>query len=128
MECLRRSAAGAGASALAAEAVDGVVVARRDGTARDDLKDLAVAVRDQPGIRAVVLMGAQDGGGVAMVATVPEGGGLTASELLGQATGAIGGGVPQNPTLAVGGGRDPAGIDTALDLARAAAGLPTGTG
>ena len=36
-----------------AQAVDGVVAARVDGLARDDLRSLAVAVRDRPGVRAV---------------------------------------------------------------------------
>ncbi|HYZ97593.1 MAG TPA: alanine--tRNA ligase, partial [Acidimicrobiales bacterium] len=48
---LRRQAAGSRAAELAAQASDGVVVARVDGTARDALRDLAVAVRQQPGVR-----------------------------------------------------------------------------
>ena len=46
---VRRQVASAGAGELAAQAVDGVVVARRDGLTRDEVKDLALAVRDQPG-------------------------------------------------------------------------------
>src|SRR5438270_463858 len=67
---LRRAAAGDAAQDLAVNAVDGVVVARVDGTTRDELKDLAVAVRDRPQIRAVVLGGVPEGGGVALVAAV----------------------------------------------------------
>ncbi len=52
---LRRQAARSGADDLVALAVDGVVVARVDGLERDDLRELALAVRDHPGIRAVVL-------------------------------------------------------------------------
>ncbi|MCL4133730.1 UNVERIFIED_CONTAM: hypothetical protein GTU68_028258, partial [Idotea baltica] len=42
------------AGELAEAAVDGVVVARIDGMSRDQLKDLAVAVRDQEAVSAVV--------------------------------------------------------------------------
>ena len=63
----------AGPPTSAAGAVDGVVVARVDGLGRDELRDLAVAVRDQPGVRAVVLGGAPEGGGVALVAAVTPG-------------------------------------------------------
>jgi len=125
---LRKQAAGAGAAALAAEALDGIVVARRDGMDRDGLKDLAVAVRDQPGIRGVVLIGEPEGGGVALIAAVTKDSGLNASGLIGDAAKAVGGGGGKAPDLAVAGGRDASKIDQALDLARAAAGLPTGTG
>ena len=61
-------------------AVDGVVVAGVDGLDRDDLRELALAVREQPGIRAVVLGGAPEGGGAALVAAVATGSGLNAGD------------------------------------------------
>jgi alanyl-tRNA synthetase len=128
VEGLQRAAASAGAAGLAAEAVDGVVVARRDGVTPPELKDLAVAVRDQPGVRAVVLAGAPPKGGVSLIAAVRKDSGLDASKLLADASKAVGGGAPKDALLAQGGGRSPEHIDAALDLARAAAGLPTGTG
>ncbi|HEX8803128.1 MAG TPA: alanine--tRNA ligase, partial [Acidimicrobiales bacterium] len=64
---LRRAAAGNQAAELAAGAVDGVVVVRLDGTGRDDLRELALAVRARPGVRAVVIGGEPEGGGVALV-------------------------------------------------------------
>ena len=128
VEGLRRSAATAGAAALAADAVDGVVVARRDGVPPPELKDLATAVRDQPGVRGVVLAGAPPKGGVSLIAAVRRDSGLDASVLLADAAKAVGGGAPKDPLLAMGGGRSLEHIDAALDLARAAAGLPTGTG
>jgi alanyl-tRNA synthetase len=128
VEGLRRSAATSGAAELAAEAVDGVVVARRDGVTPPELKDLATAVRDQPGVRGVVLAGAPPKGGVSLIAAVRRDSGLDASVLLAEASKAVGGGAPKDPHLAQGGGRSPEHIDAALDLARAAAGLPTGTG
>ena len=64
IKTLRRQAAGSRAAELAAAAVDGVVVARVDGLAPDEVRDLAVAVRQQPGIRAAVIGGEKpDGGG-----------------------------------------------------------------
>ena len=123
LKAAQRAAAAAGAGGLAAGAVDGVVVARRDGAGRDELKDLAVAVREQAGIRAVVLGGAPPGGGVALVAAVRPGSGLVASELLAGAARTVGGGGGRAPDLAVAGGRDPGRLDEALEQARAAAGV-----
>jgi alanyl-tRNA synthetase len=75
VKALRSKLATGGADDLAAHAVDGVVVARVDGLGRDDLRSLAVAVRDRDGIRAVVLIGAPEGGGVALVAATAAGSG-----------------------------------------------------
>jgi alanyl-tRNA synthetase len=122
LKALRRQAAGAGAGQLAAQAVDGVVIARSDGGAREDLKDLAVAVRDQPGIRAVVLIGEPEGGGVALVAAVAKDSGLDAPGLLKDAAKVVGGGGGGKGDVATAGGRDASKIDEALALARTAAG------
>jgi alanyl-tRNA synthetase len=118
---LRRKAAGNRAAELAATAVDGVVVARVDGTARDEVRELALAVRQQPGIRAVVIGGEPEGGGVALAAaSVP--GGIEARLLIADAARTVGGGGGgKNPELAVAGGRDASRLDEALDQARAAA-------
>ncbi len=120
---LRKAGASGRAGDLAAAALDGVVVARVDGTTRDDLRDLALAVRDQPGVRAVVLGGAPEGGGAALVAVVTKDSGLLASDLIAAAARTVGGGGGKNPDVAVAGGRDPGRLDEALDQARAAAGL-----
>ncbi|MDH3682315.1 MAG: DHHA1 domain-containing protein, partial [Acidimicrobiia bacterium] len=111
------------ASALAAAARDGVVVSRIDGTGRDELKDLAVAVREQHGVRAVVLGGAPDGGGAALVATVSPDSGLDAGALIADAAKAIKGGGGRGAELAMAGGKDPEGLDEALALAAQAAGV-----
>jgi alanyl-tRNA synthetase len=121
LKAAQRAAAGAGAADLAADAVDGVVVARRDDLGRDELKDLAVALRQQPGVRAVVLGGAPATGGVALVAAVVAGSGLNASELLADAARTVGGGGGKAPDLAVAGGRHADRLDEALGQARAAA-------
>ncbi|MEZ5342305.1 MAG: alanine--tRNA ligase [Acidimicrobiales bacterium] len=62
IKTLRKQLALGQSSELAATAVDGVVVARVDGPSRDDLRELVLAVRDQPGVRAVVIGGAPQGG------------------------------------------------------------------
>ena len=66
---LERQAAAGRSGELAEQAVDGIVIARVDGLDRDGVRDLAVAVRDRAGIKAVVLGTAPDGGGVTIVAT-----------------------------------------------------------
>jgi alanyl-tRNA synthetase len=119
---LRKAGASGRASELASAAVDGVVVARVDGTTRDDLRDLALAVRDQPGVRAAVLGGAPEGGGAALVAAVAKGSGLVASDLIATAARTVGGGGGKSPEVAIAGGRDPSRLDEALDQARVAAG------
>ncbi len=122
LRALRRQAATGRASELAATAVDGVVVARADGVPRDDLRDLAVAIRDL-GLRAVVLGGAPDEGGVALVAAAAKDSGLDASALIADAARTVKGGGGKSPDLAVAGGKDASALDEALDQARAAAGL-----
>jgi alanyl-tRNA synthetase len=122
IKALRRQGAGGRAKELAAEAIDGVVVARIDGTTRDELKDMALAVRDQPGVRAVVLGGTPDSGGVALVAAVAKGTGLDASSLIADAARTVGGGGGRGADVAIAGGRDPSRLDEALDLARSAGG------
>ncbi|MFN7149954.1 MAG: alanine--tRNA ligase, partial [Microthrixaceae bacterium] len=55
LTALRRELAGNQAVGLESSAVDGAVVALVEAESRNDLRDLAVALRDRPGIRAVVL-------------------------------------------------------------------------
>ncbi len=121
---LRRQSARGQAAGLVEAAVDGIVVARVDDMDRDDLRELTLAVRDQPGIRGVVLAGAPTGGGAAIVAAVRADSGLHASELITDAARAVKGGTGKNAELAVAGGKDPAALDHALALVRAAAGIP----
>jgi alanyl-tRNA synthetase len=122
---LKAASARAEGPALAAEAVNGVVVARRDGLVQDQLRDLALAVRDQPNIKAVVLGGSPEDGKVALVAVVSKVGreaGLDAGAILAEAAKAVQGGGSKNPDIAMAGGRNVGGIDDALKLAAKAAG------
>jgi alanyl-tRNA synthetase len=125
LKSLQQAAAGARSGELAAQAVDGVVVARLDGVERDGLRDLAVAIRDHDAIRAVVLAGAPEGGGVALVGAVDPEAGLSAVDLLDQAAKTVQGGFGRkgNPDLIVAGGKNTEAIDDALGQVREAAGI-----
>jgi len=94
-----------------------------DGTGRDELRELAMAVRSRPGIRAVVVGGEPHTGGAALVAAAAKDGGVNAGELIADAARTVKGGGGKGAELAVAGGRDPSRLDEALDQARAAAGI-----
>jgi alanyl-tRNA synthetase len=124
VKSLRSQAARGRAGELAANAVDGLVVARVDGLPADQLRELALGIRDQAAVRGVVLMGTPDGDRVAVVAGVKADAGLPdAPTLVREATGGKGGG--SDPTLALGGGRDVAGIEAGLTGVRTLLGLPS---
>jgi len=111
------------AAELAVGAVDGIVVARVDGLGRNEMKDLAVAVRNRDGVRAAVIGGAPDGGGAALVAAVRPDGGLEAGALIADGAKAIKGGGGKGAEVAMAGGKDPSGVDEALALSSSAAGI-----
>ena len=118
---LRRKASGDRAGELAAAAADGLVVARVDDVDRNELRDLAVAVRDRDGVTAVVLATPPARGGVAFAAAVVPGAGWHASDLLSDALKLVGGGGGRNPDFATAGGKDAARLDEALEAVRQAA-------
>ncbi|NNE72690.1 MAG: alanine--tRNA ligase [Acidimicrobiales bacterium] len=120
---LEQAAALGSTGDLVNTAVDGVVVARVDGLDQAALRDLAVAVRDDVSIKAVVLGSAPSGGGAALAAAVTDDSGFDAGELIAEGKKAIQGGGRPAPDLATAGGKNPDGLDDALDAARAAAGL-----
>jgi alanyl-tRNA synthetase len=123
LKSVRKAAAGSQAKDMAQAAESGVVVARVDGIDRAEIKDLAVAIRDQGDVRAVVLGGSPEGGGVALVAAVTPDAGVEASALLADASKLVQGGGKPAPDLMMVGGRDVSSIDAALDAARQAAGI-----
>jgi alanyl-tRNA synthetase len=108
------------AKGLAAMAAGGVVVARRDGLDPDRLRDLAQSTRTTAGLRAVVLGGSPDGGRANLAVSADPGGGdpVDAGALVKQIAPLLGGGGGGSPEMAVAGGKDPSGIDRALDEAR----------
>ncbi|MEZ5323070.1 MAG: alanine--tRNA ligase [Microthrixaceae bacterium] len=116
---LRRRLAQAEAGELADSAVDGVVVARVEAETRDDVRDLAVSLRDLPGVDIAVLMASPGGKGVAVVAAVDPSRGIDAGSLIAEAVAEVGGGGGRGEHLATAGGRHPERIDAALDIVRA---------
>ncbi len=120
---LETAAAVGRAGELAEAAEDGVVVVRVDGLDQNALRDLAVAIRDRDGVRAVVLGSAPAGGGAALASAVTPDSGLDAGDLIADAKKAIGGGGRPAPDLATAGGKNPDGLDDAMASARTAAGL-----
>ena len=120
---LRQAASSDQSGVLAQQAVDGVVVALVEGVDRGQLRDLAIATRDRPGVAAVVLGAAPEGGGAALVAAVAPDCDLNAGELIAEAAATIGGGGGRDAKLAVAGGRDPSRLEEALSQVRAAAGI-----
>ena len=124
LKSVRASMAAGEGKELAATAVDGVLVLRRDGLTMDQLKDLAVSVRNEPGIRAVVLVGTPDGERVVVAAAVAKDSGLVAGELAVTAARTTGGGGnAKAPEVATAGGKDVTKIDDALAAVRAQLGL-----
>ncbi len=113
------------AASLAATASGGVVVARRDGLSPDLLRDLAQSARTSAGLRAVVLGGSPDGHKAALAVSADRNGGgsadrsrVHAGDLVKQIAPLLGGGGGGSPEMAVAGGKDPGGIDRALEEAR----------
>ncbi|MFM2182189.1 MAG: hypothetical protein RJB61_483 [Actinomycetota bacterium] len=120
LKALRGRLAAGRAEELAGHASSGVVVTRVDGLAPNDLRDLAVAVR-QRGVDIVVLGGISDSGGVSLVAAVAPASGRVAGDLIRDAAKAVGGGGGGKGDIATAGGKNPAGLDEALRIAEAAA-------
>ncbi len=121
LKVLRSRLASGRAGELAATATDGVVVQRVDGLETNELRELALAVRNHAGVDVVVLAGATGGGGVGLVAAVTPATAIQAASLIKDAARAVGGGGGGKGDVATAGGRDPSGIDDALRLAAEAA-------
>ena len=125
LKALRGKLALGRAGELAAAGVDGRVITRIDGLSPGDLRDLAVAVRQQAGVEIVVLGGVTDTGGVSLVAAVTPASGTAAGDLIKDAAKAVGGGGGGKGDIATAGGKNPEGLDEALRIAAAAAGVVT---
>jgi len=123
LKALRTQAVRAEARQLAAGAVGGYVVTRRDGLPSDQLRQLVLAVRAEPGVQVVVLIGSPDGQRVALVAAVAKGAGVEPGPLLGEAARLVGGGGGGKGDVAVAGGRDPSRIDEAVAHVRSRLGM-----
>jgi alanyl-tRNA synthetase len=109
------------ARTLAEGAHDGVVVSRADGRPGEELRSLAGAVRHQASATVVVLAGASPGGTAALAASTD--GAIDAAALVREVASLIGGGGGGSSEVALAGGKNPAGIDAALDAVRAQLGI-----
>jgi alanyl-tRNA synthetase len=128
---LRSKQAVADAGALVAEAVDGVIVVRRDGVAGDDLRRITIAARDALGSGVVAILGASPDGKKAAIAVAVSKDlverGVSAAAIGGPVAKALGGGTGKNPDFVQGGGQNVAGLDDALALARESATAAVGS-
>jgi alanyl-tRNA synthetase len=110
------------AKELAGKAQGGVLIARRDGATPDDLRRLALAVRDSMGSGVVALVGASPDGtkaGLAVAVSADlQARGVSAAEVAGDAARTLGGGTARNPELVTGGGPRVENIEAALEQAR----------
>jgi alanyl-tRNA synthetase len=102
---------------LAALAQDGLVVSQIDGLAATDLRDLALAVRQQANVKVVVLGGVTDAGGVSLVAASVPGVLDNTSDLIKEAAKCVGGGGGGKGDIATAGGKNPEGLSEALRMA-----------
>ena len=122
VETARAREATAEAAALAADASDGVVAARRDGLDPGELRRLALATRDAAGSGVVALVGVgpdqkKAGLAVAVSNDLVERG-VSAADVAATAAKALGGGTAKNTEVVVGGGTNVDEIDEALALVR----------
>jgi alanyl-tRNA synthetase len=122
IKALRGQLATGRAAELAGAAVNGAVITRVDGISPGDLRDLALAVRQQAGVHTVVLGGVTDTGGVSLVAAVTAESGRVAGDLIKDAAKAVGGGGGGKGDIATAGGKNPEGLDEALRIAAEAVG------
>jgi len=119
---LRSKQAVAEAGGLVNEAVDGVIAVRRDGVAGEDLRRIALAARDALGSGVVVIVGASPDGTKAAVAVAVSKdlveAGVSAAAIGGPVAKLLGGGTGKAPDFVQGGGKNVAGLEDALALAR----------
>lgn len=117
LKVLRAKLAAGRATEIAGEAKEGLVVTRIDGMSANDLRDLAVAVRQQPGIVIAILGGVTDAGGVSLVAATKANIAPNAGDLIKDAARTVGGGGGGKGDIATAGGKIPEKLDEALRIA-----------
>jgi alanyl-tRNA synthetase len=123
LAAVRARQASAEAGELAAGATNGVVAVRRDGLGKDDLPRLATATRAALGTGVVVIVGVSGERPSIAVAVSKDlvARGVSAAAIAAPATSILQGGTGKGAELAIGGGKNAAGVDEALDVARRAA-------
>jgi alanyl-tRNA synthetase len=116
---LRQAAIESTAGDLLTEASYGVLVKAVTGLGADDLRQLAGSVRQRGELTAVVLGSVADGKVAIAVASDAT---VDARALVKEIGPLVSGGGGGSPTLAVAGGKNPAGLEQALDAARSSLG------
>jgi alanyl-tRNA synthetase len=106
------------ASTLADSAVEGSIVARFDGRDQQALRVIAAELGQRPDINAVGLIGSPDGESVAIAVAIDGDSGDAPAIVRAAAKVVGGGGGGKDRRLAVGGGRDVNGIESALNVLR----------
>lgn len=114
IKSLRLAAARGRATELITKSLNGVVVQRVDQLMPADLRELALAIRANKEIKAVVLGGVTPSGGVALVAATGAGVATPAGELISQAAKLVGGGGGGKGDVATAGGKNASALDDAL--------------
>jgi alanyl-tRNA synthetase len=121
IKSLRAKLAIGRASEIAETAENGLVVYRVDGMAANDVRDLALAIRQNSAVRIVVLGGITDTGGVSLVAALKSDVSANAGDIIKDAARAVGGGGGGKGDIATAGGKNPEALDDALKIAADAA-------
>ncbi len=117
IKTLRSSAARSRAADLIAKSKNGVVVQRIDDVTPADLRELALAIRANAQIKAVILGGVTPTGGVALVSATGVGISTPAGDLISQAAKMVGGGGGGKGDIATAGGKNADALDEALIVA-----------
>jgi alanyl-tRNA synthetase len=121
IKSLRAKLAIGRASEIAETAENGLAVYRVDGMAANDVRDLALAIRQNSAVRIVVLGGITDTGGVTLVAALKSDVSANAGDIIKDAARAVGGGGGGKGDIATAGGKNPEALDDALKIAADAA-------
>ncbi len=114
LKALRSATALSRASELISKHLNGLVVQRVDGVTPGELRELALAIRANRKIKAVVLGGVTPTGGVALVAATGTGIKTSAGDLISQAAKLVGGGGGGKGDIATAGGKNASALDDAL--------------
>ena len=117
VKSLRSAAARGRATEFISKSNNGIVVQRVDDLSPGDLRELAIAIRANKDIKAVVLGGVTPTGGVALVAATGSGITTPAGELISQAAKMVGGGGGGKGDIATAGGKNASALDEALLVA-----------
>ncbi len=92
----------------------GYCVLRQDALSPEELRELALIIRNRPGVKSVVVAGSPGEGRAAIVCAVGKDSGLVASEIIKGAATKLGGGVGRQVEVATAGGKNVELLDEVL--------------